>query len=67
MQLRTPAQIVHRTAGGEAGAGRHFAGAAIGFTTEMDEWMSAADLMLGKPGGLTTAEACLSYLSRNAG
>jgi processive 1,2-diacylglycerol beta-glucosyltransferase len=23
----------------------------------MDEWMAAADLMIGKPGGLTTSEA----------
>jgi len=29
----------------------------VGYTTEMDEYMSAADLMLGKPGGLTTCEA----------
>ena len=29
----------------------------IGFTTEMDEYMSAADIIVGKPGGLTTAEA----------
>jgi processive 1,2-diacylglycerol beta-glucosyltransferase len=29
----------------------------IGFTTEMDEYMSASDLILGKPGGLTTSEA----------
>jgi len=29
----------------------------IGYTTEMDEYMSAADLVLGKPGGLTTSEA----------
>ncbi len=29
----------------------------IGFTTEIDEFMSASDLMLGKPGGLTTSEA----------
>jgi processive 1,2-diacylglycerol beta-glucosyltransferase len=29
----------------------------IGFTTEMDEYMSAADIVLGKPGGLTTCEA----------
>jgi processive 1,2-diacylglycerol beta-glucosyltransferase len=29
----------------------------IGFTTQMDEYMSAADLMVGKPGGLTTCEA----------
>ena len=29
----------------------------IGYTTEMDEWMTAADVVLGKPGGLTTSEA----------
>jgi processive 1,2-diacylglycerol beta-glucosyltransferase len=29
----------------------------VGFTTEMDELMTAADLFVGKPGGLTTAEA----------
>ncbi|MBN1392255.1 MAG: glycosyltransferase [Sedimentisphaerales bacterium] len=29
----------------------------IGYTTEIDEYMSASDLMLGKPGGLTTSEA----------
>lgn len=29
----------------------------IGYTTAMDEYMSAADLMVGKPGGLTTSEA----------
>jgi processive 1,2-diacylglycerol beta-glucosyltransferase len=30
---------------------------AIGFTTEMDKYMAAADLMVGKAGGLTTSEA----------
>jgi processive 1,2-diacylglycerol beta-glucosyltransferase len=29
----------------------------VGYTTEMDEYMSASDLVLGKPGGLTTSEA----------
>jgi len=29
----------------------------IGYTTAMDEWMAAADLLVGKPGGLTTSEA----------
>jgi hypothetical protein len=29
----------------------------VGFTTEMDEFMTAADLFVGKPGGLTTSEA----------
>lgn len=29
----------------------------IGYTTEMDELMSASDIVLGKPGGLTTSES----------
>ena len=29
----------------------------LGFTTEMHEWMSLADLAVTKPGGLTTSEA----------
>ncbi|HEU4934388.1 MAG TPA: glycosyltransferase [Pyrinomonadaceae bacterium] len=29
----------------------------FGYTTEMDELMTASDLVLGKPGGLTTSEA----------
>jgi processive 1,2-diacylglycerol beta-glucosyltransferase len=29
----------------------------VGYTTEMDEFMAAADLVVGKPGGLTTSEA----------
>ncbi len=29
----------------------------IGFTNAMDEYMSAADVIVGKPGGLTTSEA----------
>jgi len=29
----------------------------VGYTTQMDEYMSAADLVVGKPGGLTTCEA----------
>jgi len=29
----------------------------IGYTRDMDEYMSAADLIVGKPGGLTTCEA----------
>ncbi|MDQ3755292.1 MAG: glycosyltransferase [Acidobacteriota bacterium] len=34
----------------------------IGYTTEMDEYMTAADLLLGKPGGLTTSEALAKEL-----
>jgi len=29
----------------------------VGFTTEMDELMAVADLVVSKPGGLTTSEA----------
>jgi processive 1,2-diacylglycerol beta-glucosyltransferase len=29
----------------------------IGYTTEMDEYMTATEILLGKPGGLTTSEA----------
>jgi len=29
----------------------------VGYTTAMDEYMSASDMLLGKPGGLTTSEA----------
>lgn len=34
----------------------------IGFTKEMDEYMSASDLIVGKPGGLTTSEALAKNL-----
>ena len=30
---------------------------AVGFTKEMDEYMAAADVLIGKAGGLTTSEA----------
>jgi processive 1,2-diacylglycerol beta-glucosyltransferase len=29
----------------------------VGYTTAMDEYMAAADLIVGKPGGLTSSEA----------
>lgn len=34
----------------------------IGFTQAMDEYMSASDLIVGKPGGLTTSEALAKNL-----
>jgi processive 1,2-diacylglycerol beta-glucosyltransferase len=34
----------------------------VGYTTAMDEYMSASDLLLGKPGGLTTSEALAKEL-----
>jgi processive 1,2-diacylglycerol beta-glucosyltransferase len=43
------------------GAGKTASGqqrlVAVGFTTEMDQYMAAADLLIGKAGGLTTSEA----------
>jgi processive 1,2-diacylglycerol beta-glucosyltransferase len=30
---------------------------AVGYTNAMDEYMAASDILLGKPGGLTTSEA----------
>ena len=35
----------------------------LGFTAEMDEFMTAADLMIGKPGGLTTSESLIKGLA----
>src|SRR5262245_32124441 len=34
----------------------------LGFTTEVDELMSGSDILLGKPGGLTTSEALAKHL-----
>ncbi len=38
-------------------AGRRGTLVPVGYTTAMDEYMSAADVLVGKPGGLTTSEA----------
>jgi len=35
----------------------------LGFTTEVDELMSASDILLGKPGGMTTSEALAKGLA----
>lgn len=40
----------------------HVSVKAVGYTTEMDEYMSASDILLGKPGGLTTSEALAKAL-----
>ena len=34
----------------------------VGFTTQMDRYMAAADLLVGKAGGLTTSEALARHL-----
>jgi processive 1,2-diacylglycerol beta-glucosyltransferase len=35
----------------------------VGFTTEMERWMAASDLLVGKAGGLTSSEAMASGLA----
>lgn len=67
--LRRPAQVVAICGRSEALYKRvqRVAGAqpadaavrihAVGYTTQMDEYMAAADFVVGKPGGLTTSEA----------
>jgi processive 1,2-diacylglycerol beta-glucosyltransferase len=70
LELRAPAQVValcgrneelkqrvEKVAAGKTGRASHVDVKAVGYTTEMDEYMSASDLLLGKPGGLTTSEA----------
>ncbi|HEX8147341.1 MAG TPA: glycosyltransferase [Pyrinomonadaceae bacterium] len=67
--MRHPAQVVAlcgrnaelksrlESAAARLPPGHHVTVKPVGFTTEMDEYMSAADILLGKPGGLTTSEA----------
>lgn len=69
MELRSPAQIIVLCGRNQKLKGRIDRQAAslspdrglsiqsVGYTTEMDEYMSASDILLGKPGGLTTSEA----------
>ena len=73
LELRHPAQVVvvcgrneelRQRLGALAAerAGEPNALAVVGYTTEMDEYMSAADILVGKPGGLTTSEALAKQL-----
>ena len=69
LKLRHPAQVVAICGRNEELKGRmvRLAGGlpadarvtlkVVGYTTEMDEYMAASDLVVGKPGGLTTSEA----------
>jgi processive 1,2-diacylglycerol beta-glucosyltransferase len=69
LELRHPAQVVAISGRNEAlrrrltrlvsarPPGSRVTVNVVGYTTEMDEYMAAADFMLGKPGGLTTSEA----------
>jgi len=73
LELRHPAQIVvvcgrnqelrqrlDALAAERAGGSNTLA--VVGYTTDMDEYMSAADILVGKPGGLTTSEALAKQL-----
>ncbi len=74
LRLRHPAQIIaicgrnhelkekldHVVA--DLPAGNHIAVHVVGYTTEMHEYMAASDLVVGKPGGLTTSEALAAGL-----
>jgi processive 1,2-diacylglycerol beta-glucosyltransferase len=70
LELKSPAEVValcgrneelrrrvERVASGGGAREQHVTVKAVGYTTEMDEYMSASDILLGKPGGLTTSEA----------
>lgn len=69
LELRHPAQVISICGRNEemkrqidelasrVPARHHVAVKALGYTTEMDELMAASDIVLGKPGGLTTSEA----------
>jgi processive 1,2-diacylglycerol beta-glucosyltransferase len=53
--LRKHLEEIGRTAGKLPGGRERLV--TVGFTTEMDRYMAAADLLIGKAGGLTTSEA----------
>lgn len=68
MELRHPAQVLAMCGRNEEllermqklaakNAGGNVDVHAIGYTTNMEEYMAASDIVVGKPGGLTTAEA----------
>jgi len=58
-EMKTKLEAMSLAARGRA---PHIAVKVIGYTDEMHLWMSAADLFIGKPGGLTTSEAMASGL-----
>ncbi len=69
LKLKHPAQIIAicgrneelkarlDTVASGLSADTHVSLKVVGYTTEMDEYMAAADLVVGKPGGLTTSES----------
>jgi processive 1,2-diacylglycerol beta-glucosyltransferase len=54
-KLKARMEHLSRTAGRLADGGSRLV--AVGFTKEMDQYMAAADALIGKSGGLTTSEA----------
>ncbi len=74
LALRHPAQVIAVCGTSEklkarmdalaatASAGHHVRMKVVGFTREMDELMTASDLLVGKPGGLTMSEALIKGL-----
>lgn len=54
-KVRKRLEDISRAAGNLAGGKQRLW--PVGFTTEMDQYMAAADLLVGKAGGLTTSEA----------
>jgi processive 1,2-diacylglycerol beta-glucosyltransferase len=54
-KMRKRLEELSREAGTLPGDAPHLL--SVGFTTEMDQYMAAADLIVGKAGGLTTSEA----------
>jgi processive 1,2-diacylglycerol beta-glucosyltransferase len=59
-KVRKRLEEIARTAGNLASGAPRLV--AIGFTKEMDKYMAAADLLVGKAGGLTTSEALARHL-----
>ena len=54
-KLKKRLEQISRSAGNLAGGGGRLV--TVGFTQEIDQYMAAADLLVGKAGGLTTSEA----------
>lgn len=74
LRIKSPVQVIviagrsqELKAAVEELAGRHNTAGPVelipvGYTTQMHEFMAAADLLIGKPGGLTTSEAMARQL-----
>jgi processive 1,2-diacylglycerol beta-glucosyltransferase len=56
-ELKTKLEKLARKSAAGGGSGGNVKIFPIGFTKQMDDYMAAADILLSKPGGLTTSEA----------